>query len=110
FQPTNREETCRLHLSEPPIAPRTLRPEISPELEQLILRCLAKRREERYETAEQLSEHLRQIGEGLAAAAMPAPVSLVTLPPPAPSPASPPSASMQPCVRVLNVNRQEIGT
>lgn len=41
-------DIARLHMSEPPPAPRQLRPEISPQLEAVILRALAKSPEERY--------------------------------------------------------------
>jgi serine/threonine protein kinase len=47
-----------LHMSEPPPMPRDLRPEINPELEVVILKALAKKPEERYQTGAQLAEAL----------------------------------------------------
>jgi serine/threonine protein kinase len=49
-----------LHMSEPPPAPRKLRPEINPELEEVILRALVKNPEDRYQTGAALAEALDQ--------------------------------------------------
>ena len=47
-----------LHMSEPPPAPRAMRPEINAELEAVILKALAKNPEERYPTGAALAEAL----------------------------------------------------
>jgi serine/threonine-protein kinase len=51
-------EIARLHVEEKPPKPRSINPSISADLERIILRCLAKDREERFETGEELSEAL----------------------------------------------------
>jgi hypothetical protein len=57
-----------------PVPPRRLNPAISAELEQAILRCLAKDPAARYQTGEDLAQHLAAIRAGRAA---PAPSSTV---------------------------------
>ena len=51
-------EIARQHVEDKPPKPRSLNPEISPELERIILRCLAKDPGERFESGEALSEAL----------------------------------------------------
>ena len=51
-------EIARQHVEDKPPKPRSLNASISPELERIILRCLAKDRDERFETGEELSEAL----------------------------------------------------
>ena len=46
------------HVSEPVIAPSTINPHLSPELDSVVLRALAKDRNERFQSAEQFREHL----------------------------------------------------
>jgi hypothetical protein len=46
------------HISAPPPPPRQLRPDLPLELEQVILRCLAKKPEERYATGTELAQAL----------------------------------------------------
>jgi serine/threonine protein kinase/tetratricopeptide (TPR) repeat protein len=47
-------------LSREPIAPRVLRPNIPEDLEQICLKCLAKREGDRYDSADTLSDDLRR--------------------------------------------------
>ncbi len=47
-----------LHISEPPVPPRQLRPDINPELEAVILKTLAKKPEDRYPNGAALSDAL----------------------------------------------------
>ena len=58
-------EIAMKHLNEPPSPPSELRPEISPELDQIVLRSLAKDPHERYETAEEFSADLDRVEAGL---------------------------------------------
>jgi serine/threonine protein kinase len=53
------------HKSQLPLDPRKFNPEVSDELSRLILICMEKDRERRYQTAEALLEDLRNIEEGL---------------------------------------------
>ena len=47
----------------PPRAPRELAPDISPELERIILKALAKDPDERYEDANEMANALATLGE-----------------------------------------------
>jgi serine/threonine-protein kinase len=58
-------EIAMKHLNEPPRPPSELRPEISPELDQIVLRALAKDPHERYESAEEFSADLDRVEAGL---------------------------------------------
>jgi tetratricopeptide (TPR) repeat protein len=53
------------HKSEYPLDPRKLNPEVSDDLARLILICLEKERDRRYQSAEALLNDLRNIEEGL---------------------------------------------
>lgn len=53
------------HVTEPPIAPRQRRPSVHPALEALILRCLAKRPEQRFADAYHFSRAVRETREAL---------------------------------------------
>ncbi len=48
-------------LNEPPLPPRDIREEISPKLEKIVLKCLRKESTERYASALQLAEELREV-------------------------------------------------
>lgn len=60
FQAEKPLEIARLHLSEPPRPPRELRPELSPDLEAVILKALAKEPEARYQSGAALSGALER--------------------------------------------------
>jgi serine/threonine protein kinase len=54
-------ELARMHVEDPPLPPRTRRPGLSPRLERMILRCLAKHPDDRYASAAALLSDLRGI-------------------------------------------------
>jgi beta-lactam-binding protein with PASTA domain/predicted Ser/Thr protein kinase len=58
-------EIAMKHLNEPPRPPSTLRPEIPPELDQIVLRALAKDAHERYQSAEEFSADLDRVEAGI---------------------------------------------
>jgi eukaryotic-like serine/threonine-protein kinase len=71
-------DVVRKHIEEPPRPPRELDPNISPDVEALILRCLAKRPEQRFASADELAAAL----------------AALIAPPPPPEPATPASGSV----------------
>ncbi|SRR5579883_1031697 len=99
---------------QPPPSPRSLNPAISPQVEFVVLRALAKRPEQRYQSATELAEALKAAVSGKAdpksvqkpaddlstrAAAPPAPIKAVAPPgsaAPAHAPAVPPSTRSRP--------------
>ncbi len=52
------------HIQEEPPAPSCLNPEVSPELERVILRAMAKSPERRYQTAREMADDLRTVLSG----------------------------------------------
>jgi eukaryotic-like serine/threonine-protein kinase len=52
------------HVNEPPRPPRELNPEIPEALEAVVLRALAKRPDDRYQSAEDLAEDLERVAHG----------------------------------------------
>jgi eukaryotic-like serine/threonine-protein kinase len=58
-------EIAMKHVNELPQPPSTLRPEIPPQLDQIVLRALAKEPEDRYQTAEEFIEDLERVEAGL---------------------------------------------
>ncbi|MEX0816115.1 MAG: Stk1 family PASTA domain-containing Ser/Thr kinase, partial [Gaiellales bacterium] len=58
-------EIAMKHLNEPPKPPSRIRPEIPEELDQVVLRALAKEPEQRYQTAEEFIEDLTRVEAGL---------------------------------------------
>ncbi|HEV2951473.1 MAG TPA: Stk1 family PASTA domain-containing Ser/Thr kinase [Actinomycetota bacterium] len=58
-------EIAMKHLNEPPRPPSELRSEITPELDQIVLRALAKDANERYQSAEEFSADLDRVEAGI---------------------------------------------
>lgn len=88
FYAASVEELLRKVIEEEPDRPRKLRPEIPPDLETIVLRCLAKAREARYQTAGEVARDLDRFlrGEKISAR-LPAvaPDAAAAGPPPAPA-------------------------
>ncbi len=53
-------DLAMMHMSDPPPPPRDLNPNLSPELETVILKALAKEPEDRYQTGQELADALEQ--------------------------------------------------
>ncbi|GAB4574420.1 MAG: hypothetical protein Kow0077_20920 [Anaerolineae bacterium] len=70
-------EVAMMHITQPPPSPRQIRPEISPELEAVILKAMAKRPEQRFQSGAELVHALEQAmqtgGIGRSATEQPAP-------------------------------------
>ena len=58
-------EIAMKHVNDLPTPPSSLRPEIPPELDQIVLRALAKDPADRYQTAEEFIEDLERVEAGL---------------------------------------------
>lgn len=54
FDSTNPQELRRMHALEPPQPPRELKPELHPDLEYIILKCIRKNRDDRYPSIDEL--------------------------------------------------------
>jgi serine/threonine protein kinase/photosystem II stability/assembly factor-like uncharacterized protein len=78
FQINNFEEAKHKHNSFAPLPPRQVRADVPPLVEEIILRCLAKKPEERYATGTELAQALQRAlsDEGLKT------VTQISLPPP----------------------------
>ena len=61
FRSSDWFELARMHVEDAPVQPRTHRPELSPALEQLILRCLAKHPDDRFPSVEAFLESLDSV-------------------------------------------------
>ncbi len=61
YQAASSAELAHLHQTAMPISPRSLNPEISPDLEKIVLRMLAKEPAARYRTADQLGHVLESV-------------------------------------------------
>jgi serine/threonine-protein kinase len=79
------ETLARLHREMPPQPPSELNPKVTPELEQIIMKVLAKEPAARYRTADQLGRVLMTFGQRLSAPVTPA----IVEPPSAPVQAAP---------------------
>ncbi|HEU6445607.1 MAG TPA: Stk1 family PASTA domain-containing Ser/Thr kinase, partial [Gaiellaceae bacterium] len=62
-------EIAMKHLSEIPKPPSSLRPEVTPDLDMVVLRALAKDPAERFESAEEMDEELARVAAGSAVTA-----------------------------------------
>ncbi len=69
-------EVARQHVEDPPAPPRSLNPHITAEFETILLRCLAKRPDDRPTTGEQLLDELEIVRSG---GRLPTPVKARTL-------------------------------
>jgi serine/threonine-protein kinase len=58
-------EIAMKHLSEKPVPPSAIRPEVPRDLDLVVTRALAKDPDERYQTAEELDADLERVGRGL---------------------------------------------
>jgi tetratricopeptide (TPR) repeat protein/predicted Ser/Thr protein kinase len=59
--------TAMMHRSEPPPNPSKLNPQVPPDLSRIVLKCLEKNRERRYQSAEELLADLKRIATSLPA-------------------------------------------
>ena len=71
------------HLHEEPVPPSTLRPDlrIAPDVEEIVLRCMAKAREDRYQSMDELLVHLKAARARLTGIATPSSVPPLPLDP-----------------------------
>src|SRR5947209_17131569 len=60
FQIDNFDDAFNKHVNTPPPPPRQLRPDLPPIIEEIILRCLAKKPDERYATGTELAQALQR--------------------------------------------------
>lgn len=61
FQAATAHELARKHLSETPAPPSRLNPSVPVALEKIVLKCLAKNREDRYQSFEELLDDLKKM-------------------------------------------------
>ncbi|HEY2824369.1 MAG TPA: serine/threonine-protein kinase, partial [Gemmatimonadales bacterium] len=61
FRSTDWYELARMHIEDPPAPPRTKRPDLSKGLEKVILRCLAKHPDDRYQTVDAMIGELEVV-------------------------------------------------
>jgi eukaryotic-like serine/threonine-protein kinase len=77
YKPQNMMEAYRMHSLEPIPAPGNFRPNFPRSLERVIVKCMGKRREDRYQTAKELASVLERLGmeseHAFATAAQPPP-------------------------------------
>jgi eukaryotic-like serine/threonine-protein kinase len=72
-------EIAMKHLSDPPRPPSLERPDISPDLDMVVLRALAKSPEDRFQTAEEMDAELERVGRGLGVTAATADAATMVL-------------------------------
>jgi serine/threonine-protein kinase len=61
FTSTDWFELARMHVEEPPVPPRKKRPELSRRFERVVVKCLAKHPDDRYQTADEIQRDLRDV-------------------------------------------------
>ncbi len=121
FQISTFEEALQKHVNVAPLPPRQVRADVPPFVEKIILRCMAKKPEERFANGTELAQALRRAleDEGLETVA---PISLPPPPPvekttlqspvvggtPAPNVLTLPGASTLPRIRVLDQSGQTL--
>ncbi|HET7856389.1 MAG TPA: Stk1 family PASTA domain-containing Ser/Thr kinase [Gaiellaceae bacterium] len=57
-------EIAMKHLSDPPRPPSTIRPDVSPDLDMIVLRALAKNPDDRFQSAEEMDAELARVAGG----------------------------------------------
>jgi eukaryotic-like serine/threonine-protein kinase len=76
-------EIAMKHLSNPPQPPSKLRSDIPPELDQVVMRALAKNPDDRYQNAEEMEADLERVARGRPVAATTAATQVMRAAPPA---------------------------
>ncbi len=117
FDANTSAEAVYKHVSTPPVPPRRVRSDLPQRLEDIILRCLAKRPEDRFPDAESLGRALAEVEPGVierAAQPLPAPsddATVVFAPPAPPRPPQTGSAGPKsfPVVTATHRSGSEIG-
>jgi serine/threonine-protein kinase len=72
-------EIAMKHLSDPPRPPSLERPDISPDLDMVVLRALAKNPDDRFQTAEEMDAELERVAQGLGVTAATADAATMVL-------------------------------
>lgn len=105
------EEAAAKHGGAQPVPPRIVRAELPIELEQIILRCLAKRPEQRFGSMQELSQALGNLpanqspGQTVLLAGLP--TQVLNQPPPQLTQAMPSDPTQQPTVRVPAIGPEQ---
>jgi serine/threonine protein kinase len=89
YNPKTIFEAAKMHRHDALTLPSALRPDFPPELEQIVVRCLSKNRDDRYATAGELAQALRGLLKPMQA---PVVRTEAPAPPPPRRPAPPPSS------------------
>jgi eukaryotic-like serine/threonine-protein kinase len=73
FNTTTMTDAVKKHVYTPVAPPRTVRPDLPHEVEDIIMRCLAKEAKDRFATASELANALRDVIRGMSAGLAPTP-------------------------------------